>query len=559
MARNPHLARITDRVERILQSESAGMNEQSGDAALAGAMAALLNRGNQMMDQGELIQAIEAYRDLISLAPQFGPGYRNLALALEQAGELAEALSVCRQAVNLRPNDLEAYLAMASLLLKLERTDQAISMYQLAALAAPGRSDVQASLAAALTRQGRLDEASAACRKAIELSPQNAGAYLNLGIIHSNKDDPEGAVEAYRKAISIDPNLPGGFANLGLALSNLGLSEAAIEASSRAIDLRPADPQLHYHHAILLLFAGDLKAGFREFEWRLSHPDPRFRPRSPDVPRWRGEHRNGRTLLIHAEQGLGDTLQFVRFVSAAAATGGPVVLEVQPQLAELLRSSLDVTVISRDEPARPFDLHVPLMSLAYELGTTMETVPTKVPYIKAAPAKSAEWRQRLAKYSGFKVGVVWAANPAPSYDRKRSLSAEAVLSRLLIPGVQLFSLQKEPRADDHPCLERLKGEVVDLGPHLANFADTAAAASAMDLVITVDTSVAHMAAALGKPTWILLPHALCWRWLHEREDSPWYPTVRLFRQHRPGDWESVLSRLPGEMERYAAEVRASAA
>lgn len=531
------------------------MKKQTGEAALAGAMAAILNRGNHMMDQGELAKAIEAYRKLITLAPQFGPGYRNLALALEQDGELTEALAVCGRAVELQPDDLEAYLVMASLLLKLERTGQAVSMYQLAALAAPGRSDVQASLAAALARQGRLDEASAACQKAIEISPQNVGAYLNLGIIHSKRDDFEGAIEVYRKAISIDPNSPEVSTNLGIALSNLGLSQAAIETSRRAIDLRPADPMLHYNHAMLLLLAGDLKAGFREFEWRHSHPAPMFRPRAFDVPRWSGERRNGGTLLIHAEQGLGDTLHFARFVSAAAATGGPVVLQVQPQLAELLRDSLDVTVISRDEPEPPFDLHVPLMSLAYELGTTIETIPAERPYLKVAPAKIAEWQQRLAKYSGLKVGVVWAGNPGHLHDQKRSLLAEVLLPCLLFPGVQLFSLQKEVRASDRPVLEQLKDKVVDLEPLLTNFAETAAAASAMDLVITVDTAVAHMAGALGKPTWILLPHILDWRWLYEREDTPWYPTVRLFRQHRSRDWESVLNRLPRELERLAADVR----
>jgi len=530
------------------------MQEQTGEAALAGSMDAFLNRGNHLMDQGQLGEAIEAYRKLTSLAPQFGPGYRNLALALEQDGKLTEALSVCGRAVELQPDDLEAYLIMAKLLLRLGLTDQAVSMYQLAALVAPGRSDVQASLAAALARQGRLEEASAACQKAIQLSPQNVGAYLNLGIIRSRTGDLEGAVEAYRTAISIDPNSPEGLTNLGAALSSLGMSEAAIEASSRAIDLRPADPKLHYNHAMLLLLAGDLKAGFREFEWRLSHPAPKFRPRSFDVPRWRGEGRNGRTLLIHAEQGLGDTLHFVRFISGAAATGGPVVLQVQPQLAELLRNSLDVIVISRDEPEPPFDLHVPLMSLAYELGTTIDMIPAEVPYLKVAPAKIAEWRQRLAKYSGLKVGVVWAGSPGHRHDGMRSLPAEIVLPDLLIPGVQLFSLQKEPRAGDRPVLEQLKGKVVDLEPHLANFADTAAAVSAMDLVITVDTSVAHMAGALGKPTWILLPHILDWRWLYEREDTPWYPTVRLFRQRRPKDWASVLNRLPGELARLAADV-----
>lgn len=530
------------------------MEQQTGEAALAASMAALLDRGNRLMDQGEVIEATAAYRKLVTLAPQFAPGYRNLALALERGGELTEALSVCGRAVELQGDDLEAYLIMARLLLKLERTDQAVSMYELAALAAPARSDVQASLAAALARQGRLEEASAACHRAIELSPKNVGAYLNLGIIRSRRGDLEGAVEAYRKAISIDPNSPEAFTNLGVALSHLGRGDAAIEASARATELRPLDPELHYNHAMLLLLAGDLKAGFREFEFRLSHPAPQFRPRPFDVPRWRGEHRRGRTLLIHAEQGLGDTLHFVRFVSRAAATGGPVVLQVQPPLVELLRDSLDVTVISRDEPAPPFDLHVPLMSLPHELGTTIETIPAEVPYLKAIPAKIAEWRERLASTAGLKVGVVWAGSPGHRHDRMRSLPAETILPHLLMPGVQLFSLQKEPRVADRAVLEQLKGRVVDLEPRLESFADTAAAVSAMDLVISVDTAVAHLSGALGKPTWILLPHVLDWRWLYARRDTPWYPTARLLRQPRSRDWASVIERLPGDLQRFASAV-----
>jgi tetratricopeptide (TPR) repeat protein len=530
------------------------MAQQFAEAAPVASVAALLDRGNHLMDRGELAQAIKAYRELTTLVPQFGPAYRNLALALEQDGKLAEALSACRRAVALQPNDLESYLAMAKIMIRLGRIDQAVSMYELAALAAPGRSDVHANLGAALARQGRLQEAAAECQKAIDLSPQNVGAYINLGTVRAKNDDQEGAAEAYRKAISIDPGSFKAFTNLGVALSSLGKAEAAIEASGRAVALRPLDAEVHYNHAMLLLLAGDLKEGFREFEWRLSHPSPGFRPRSFDVPRWQGEHRRGRTLLIHAEQGLGDSLQFVRFVASAAATGGPVVLQVQTPLVELLRDSLDATVVCRDEPVPAFDLHVPLMSLPHALGTTIETIPAKVPYLKAAPAKVGEWRERLANYAGLKVGVVWAGSPGHRHDRMRSVPAEMVLPRLLMPGVQLFSLQKEPRAADRLVFEQLGGRVVDLAPSLESFADTAAAVSAMDLVISVDTAVAHLAGALGKPTWILLPHILDWRWQYERVDTPWYPTARLLRQPRSGDWASVLGRLPQELQRFALNV-----
>jgi Flp pilus assembly protein TadD len=528
------------------------MEQHTRRAAVTGLVDALLSRGNHLFDRGALSEAIEAYHEVTSLAPEFGPGYRNLAVALEQDGRLAEALSACDRAIQLQPDDLESYLVMARLLVLLGRMDQAVSMYQLAAMAAPGRSDIHASLAAALARQDRLDEASAACRTAIELSPQNAGAHLNLGIIHGKRGDLNAAVEAFRNVIRIDPNSPEGFTNLGSALSHLGIGDAAVAATGRAVALRPADPTLHYNHAMLLLLAGDLERGFCEFESRLSHPEPRFRPRAFDVPRWHGEDRNGKTLLVHAEQGLGDTLHFARFVSAAAASGGPVVLQVQPPLTELLRDSLDVIVISREGPQPPFDLHVPLMSLPHELGTTIDTIPA-APYFKVSPARRAQWRQRLSKYAGLKVGVVWAGNPGHLQDGRRSLAAAAILPRLRVPGVQLFSLQKEVGPADAVVLGQLQDDVVDLAPLLTSFAETAAAAGAMDLVISVDTSVAHLAGALGRPTWILLPHVLDWRWFYAREDTPWYPTAQLFRQRAPNDWGSVLDRLPGELQRLATD------
>lgn len=530
------------------------MEQRSHVVDRTGSTDALLRLGNDLMDRGEAAGAIETYRRLISLVPQFGPAYRNLALALEEDGRLDEALSACGQAIEHQPDDLEAYLIMAKLLLKLERTDEAVAIYRLAAVAMPERSDVHASLAAALTRLGCLDEASLACRTAIDLSPDNAGAHLNFGIILARRDDLEGAAEAFRTAAGLAPNAPEGFTNLGTTLSSLGRSEAAIEASARAINLRPDDPVLHYNHAVLLLLAGQFEPGLREFEWRLAHPDPRFRPRAFEAPRWKGELRNGRTLLIHAEQGLGDTLHFARFVSAAARTGGPVIVQVQPPLVELLRDSLDVTVISRDAPLPPFDLQVPLMSLPHALGTTIETIPADLPYLKAAPAKTREWQQRLAAFSALKVGVVWAGNPSHRQDQKRSLPAAAILPRLLLPGVQLLSLQKDVRAGDRAVLAQLGEHVIDLAPHLADFADTAAAVSALDLVISVDTAVAHLAAASAKPTWILLPHVLDWRWFYDRADTPWYPTARLFRQPRPQDWASVLDRLAVELQRAAAGV-----
>jgi hypothetical protein len=235
------------------------------------------------------------------------------------------------------------------------------------------------------------------------------------------------------------------------------------------------------------------------------------------------------------------------------ARGGNIVLQAQPALASLLRTLPDVTVIARGEPLPPFDLQLPLMSLPRVFGTTLDTIPADVPYLHAEPARLLRWRSALADVTALKVGVAWAGNIRHKGDRQRSLSAEAVLPRLVMPGVQLYSLQKEPRPDDGPILAALNRDIVDLAPALGDFADTAAAVASLDLVIAVDTSVAHLAGALGRPVWMLTPYALDWRWLRDREDTPWYPTMRLFRQRRPREWDDPLMRLSAALAVLAAK------
>jgi glycosyl transferase family 9 (putative heptosyltransferase) len=300
---------------------------------------------------------------------------------------------------------------------------------------------------------------------------------------------------------------------------------------------------------------GDLINGFAEHQWgrksrQLSQGMPVF-----DGPEWQGENFAGKTLLLFADYGIGDALQFVRYLPMVTAKGGSVVLQVQPAIAALLRPMQGVTVLGRDQPVPPYDLQLAMMDLPRIFGTTLETIPADIPYLKADPAKAGAWRAMLGSQAALKVGVVWAGSPLHKGDAQRSLSAEAVLPRLVMPGVQLFSLQKEPRAADGPILKQLDDDLTDLGPVLGDFTDTAAVVSALDLVISVDTSVAHLAGALGRPCWMLLPYALDWRWLRDREDSPWYPSMRLFRQSKPQAWDGVLARASAELARVAAGER----
>ncbi|WP_407160585.1 glycosyltransferase family 9 protein [Bradyrhizobium sp. STM 3557] len=311
----------------------------------------------------------------------------------------------------------------------------------------------------------------------------------------------------------------------------------------------------HVNHSLLLLLSGDLKNGFATYcRWRgLVESEHRI-----IGPEWQGDSFVGRTLLLYSEQGVGDALQFIRYLPMVAAKGGTIVLQVQPALVSLLRGLQGVSVIRRGAALPRFDLQLPLMHLPHVFGTTLDSIPAEIPYLHADPEKVETWRRAVGDVDALKVGVVWAGSPTHKGDRHRSMSADAILPALIMPGVQLYSLQKEPRAADLPVLARLQSNVIDLAPELGDFADTAAAISALDLVIAVDTSVAHLAGAMGRPTWTMLPYAPDWRWLRDREDTPWYPGMRLFRQQAPQAWSGVIARVSAELAEVATGRRSLA-
>ena len=478
----------------------------------------LCNLGAALYRQGLLEDAIVQYRRAITLAPDHGPALRLLGRVLNAGGSIHEGAEVNRQSF------------------ARDASDHVIA----------------SNLGACLSELGELDEAIGACEHALLLKPDHAPAWTNLGIIFEKLERAQDAVAAHRCAIVADPDYAKGHANLAVALRNAGEIDEALAVSHRAIALDPEQPLAQYNHAHFLLMNGDFENGFAAYRWRrkcraLSDGDPTF-----TEPEWQGEPLDGRTLLLFAEYGLGDALHFVRYLPMVTALGGRIILQVQPALATLLQQLPDVTVIPRGAPLPPFDLQLPLMSLPRIFGTTLETIPAEVPYLHPDPAKLARWRAALADVAALKVGVVWAGNARHKGDRQRSLPAEAVLPRLVMPGVQLYSLQKEPRLEDAEALAALGRDIIDLAPTLGDFADTAAAVAVLDLVIAVDTSVAHLAGALGRPVWMLTPYALDWRWLRDREDSPWYPTMRLFRQRSPREWDDPLMRLSAALAVLAA-------
>jgi tetratricopeptide (TPR) repeat protein len=547
-----NLAAALTEQERLAEAEESYRAVIARDPAYPGVW---LNLGNVLTNQKKFDEAVAAYHQALKAHTDDATLHCNLGGALRGRGQFEAAISHCRRATELAPDSSLAFAAQGVALYQAGRPADAIEAYRQASVLDPGNAVILHELSASLCECGRIDEAVAACELALALDPDYAPAHTNLGIILDRKNDLEGAIAAHRRAVVADSDYALGHANLAFALRKAGWIDEALAVSHRAVALAPDHPQTRFNHAHNLLLNGDFKKGFADYRWERKCKDFRDLLHQFSEPEWKGEPFSGRTLLLFAEYGLGDALQFVRYVPMAAALGGSIVLEVQPVLASLMRTMPGVTVVNRGGPLPSFDLQLPLMSLARVFGTTLDTVPAAVPYLHPDPEKVARWCRALGDTGSFKVGVVWAGNLEHHHDQYRSLSAAALLLRLVMPGVQLYSLQKEPRPADVSVLAGLGGDIIDLGPALGDFADTAAAVAALDLVIVVDTSVAHLAGALGRPVWPLSPYALDWRWLRDREDSPWYPTMRLFRQHKPEAWDGVLARLPDELARVAAGER----
>ena len=438
-------------------------------------------------------------------------------------------------------------------LLAENRAVEALAVFRQALALLPGNSSLLYNIGVALQALGRFDEAVAAYDTTLAQAPGFAAALINKAAALVQLDRAEAALQACRAALVLQPGNVEAQCNAGQGFMALGRYREA-ELIFRDILARAPDHDLvQVNLAHTLLVTGRLAEGWPHYEKRLGlgTARPAFEEKL-----WRGEALAGRTLLVHADQGFGDTIQFCRYIPLIAQQvrgAGRIVVEVQPALAGLLRRTGWGDVVVAEGERRPaFDLHVPMMSLPYVLGTTLETIPGGVPYLAADPARSALWRQRLAALPGLRIGLVWAGNSLLGQDmyldRKRSVALAALAPLAAVPGVSFVSLQKGGPAAQ--ATQPPAGMVLhDVTAALGDFDDTAALVDALDLVISVDTAVAHLAGALGKPVWLLNRSNTCWRWLLDRTDSPWYPTMRLFRQAAPGDWSGAVAALAAELAR----------
>lgn len=535
---------------------------------------ALLNRGVALQALGQLEDALAAYAKVLALDPKRAEALHNRGRVLQQLGRMQEAGLAYEGALRIDPGFAEARNNLGTLLQAAGHTEEALAQFdavlardprlpsahgnRAAALAALGRHEealaaldtllaLTPEAPAALANKGmvlaelsRWAEAESALERAFMLAPGQAEALNTLGTVLLETDKPEAALARLDQALALAPGHARALANRGTALTALHRLGEAVSAFEASLAAAPA-AETRYGLATALLLAGDLPAGFAAYESRKERAEPAGQRALP-APLWTGaEPLPGKTIFLHWEQGLGDTLMAARYAPLLAARGAKVILSVQAPLLGLLRQlEPAVSVIGPDEVPPAFDLHCPLLSLPLACATTIESIPPSLA-LAAEPARVAAWGQRLPPAVGPRIGLAWSGNAAHRNDRRRSI-ALARLAPLLGEGFCWIGLQKELREADAAALAAMP-QLHPLGQQLEDFADTAALLAHLDLVITVDTAIAHLAGAMGKPVWLLLPATPDWRWLLDREDSPWYPTARLFRQEEAGNWEGVLAQV----------------
>jgi Flp pilus assembly protein TadD len=507
------------------------------------------NLGSLLTNKGQLDEAIAACRQAIALRPNYAEAHSNLGNALIGRGQLDEAIAAFRQAVILNPKLSEAHSNLGNSLRDKGQLDEAIVVFRQAITLNPNIPEAHYNFGIALADKGQLDEAIAAYRQATALRPNFAGAHSNLGSALKDKGQLDEAIAACRQAIALQPNLLEAHCNLVNALRDKGQLDEAIAVCRRAIQIKPGDARVHWNLAILLLTLGRFAEGWEEFEWRLKDETKRLR-RDFWPPQWNGEDLAGKTLLLHTEGGYGDAFQFIRYVPLLRGRAKKMILECSPTLVRLFSDLPGVDeIIARGRALPAFDYQIPLQSLPRLFKTDLTNIPNAVPYLKVPPEDQSRWKGRVQSEGQLKVGLVWAGSPPRKMGddiRTRGLDVLAPLGQT--PNVRFFSLQKGPESS----LARPPGlKLTDFTQDLNDFTDTAALIENLDLVISVDTSVAHLAGALARAVWVLIPFSSDFRWLMDRTDSPWYPTMRLFRQRRHDDWESVIA----EVEAALKEVR----
>jgi tetratricopeptide (TPR) repeat protein len=552
----------------------------------------LLREATTAHQAGRFADAEALYRGVLKIDARQFSVLLMLGILQAQRGNFADAEKLLQEALTLNPADADAQFYYANVLVALERLDEAFAAFGKALSLNPALADAELNRGNILMLRKRFEEALACFDAALQINSNFAQAYSNrthaLGEMerfeealassdaalkinsknaefhasHANILQRMGryaeALSSLSTALSLRPDSAAFHFNRGNILFDLKRFDEAFAAFDKALALEPNFADAHYNEGFARLLLGDTERGWKKYEYRWELPERRGSKRNFSQPVWLGDDPLAdKTILIHAEQGFGDTIMACRYVSMVAALGARVILEVQPALLQLMKGLDGVsTLIARGEPIPPFDVHCPIMSLPMAFRSRPETIPNTVPYLRVPKEKIDQWRSRLGD-SGFKIGFAWAGNPTFKKDRDRSITLKNILPICSVADAKYFSIQKDLRDNDAEILRANPG-ITQLANELYDFQDTAAAMMCLDLIISSDTAVVNLAGALGRPVWILLSFIPDWRWLLERADSPWYPTARLFRQSKNGEWGSVITDVRAELERLKIEQQAAA-
>ncbi len=507
----------------------------------------LLEReGIQRLETGKYAQAEKIYWQIIEQVPDSAVAYKNLGNALLNQGKLEDASAYYQQGLTLEPNDAITYYHLGIVFHQQDKLEEAIDCYQKSLAIHPDSATVLNNLGNAWQRQGKLEAAIACYCKSLTLDSNQILTYHNLGSALNVRGEAEEALASFQKALALDSNNIESYQNLAIFYQDNRQYKEALACCDRALEIDPNNPEIHWSRALTLLKLGDYERGFIEYEWRWRRNENP--PRTLQKPIWDGSNLEGKTILLQAEQGMGDLIQFIRYVPLLLEGGSRIIVECHPPLLKLLKTVKGIEkVVAIGETLPEFDVYIPILSLPRIFKTNLETIPAQIPYLN--PLELVNLQINKSAQCKLKVGIVWAGNPKHPSDRRRSSSIHYFFQLLNLPNVAFYSLQKGSKESEIAQIS-YSLSLIDLSNQINDFADTAAVINQLDLVITVDTAVAHLAGALGKPVWVLLCYNSDWRWIIDREDTPWYPTMRLFHQNRPGDWQEVLERVAQNLTKF---------